>query len=276
MKIPARPFFVVALAMGCFLPGISLSAPAAKAGSPAADDPPRPIPPVKSAPLREVRSIALPGGSMHLRQGIIGGFLGGKYRNPGENKSLYQWQGEAAYFYKPWLSGGASFKIIAGEPSDVEQKVQNRYFINLRFHKAWPTLGLYAGPQLGLENLNILTGAPGVDTLAEAIKEPFRNTNASLGLEMGGGWKFSRWVGLTMGSLAEYSLVGRPGTTFGDNLNIRLSPGIAVDLLAFTDNLRKVVPALYLHVEGQVGFLLFERAERNTDQAILMGIGLAF
>ena len=276
MSASARLAFFLALALGCAIPQASPPASAASPASSASGDPPRPIPEVKGNPLREVRSIALPGGSMHLRQGIIGGFLGGKYRNLGENKSLYQWQGEAAFFYKPWMSGGASFKIIAGEPSDTEQKVQNRYFINVRFHKAWPTVGLYAGPQIGLENLNILTGAPGVDTLGEAIKEPFRNTNASLGLEMGGGWKFSRWAGATMGALSEYSLVGRPGTTFGDNLNLRLNPGIAVDVLAFTDNLRKVVPALYLHLEFQMGFLLFERAERNTDQAIIMGVSLAF
>lgn len=240
------------------------------------DGPPRPIPAIGGQVFREVRSIPYPGGAVYLQRGISGAFMGGKYKNLGQDQSLYQWQGEIGYFYLPWLSAGLGFKINAGEPTALEQKVFNRYYINMRFHKPWTRFALYAGPQLGLDNLNVLSGTPPADTLGAVIEEPIRNTNAGLGLEIGAGYKFARWAGFTMGSVAEYSLVGDRNSMFGNDLNLRLIPGLAIDVLAFTDTLRELVPALYINTEVQVGFLLFQRGRHRSDQAFLLGVSLAF
>lgn len=233
---------------------------------------PRPIPAQQGRVMRETRSIPYPAGAIYLARGLTGSFRGGKYQNLGEDQSLYQWQGELGFFYTRWLSAGLAFKINAGEPDSQQQRVFNRYYMHARFHKSWSRFALYAGPQVGVDNLNILTGAPDADSL----QKPFNATNAGLGLETGAGWKVSRWVGLTLGSLAEYSLVGDENTIFGNDLNLRILPGASIDLLAFTDTLRELVPALYMNIEYQTGFLLFQRGRKNNDQAFMVGMGVAF
>jgi hypothetical protein len=231
------------------------------------EDTPRPIPSQKGQVFREIRSIPYPGGALYINRGLAGAFRGGKYQNFGDDQSLYQWQGEIGFFYTPWLSAGLAFKINAGEPSAQEQKVFNRYYLHARFHKPFSRFAIYAGPQIGVDNLNVLAGTDSLDVVS---------TNAGLGLEMGAGWKVSRWAGLTLGSLAEYSLVGDRNTIFGNDLNLRIMPGMTVDLLAFTDTLRELVPALYMSLEYQTGFLLFQRGTKNNDQAFMLGVGLAF
>ena len=238
------------------------------------EDVPKHIPDSTSLDSRAGQSIPYPAGALYIRRGICGAFLGGKHRNMGEQQSLYQWQGEVGYFYTPWFSGGVGFRIKAGEPSDTKQKILNRYFLLTRFHKAWTKTAIYIGPQLGLDNLNVLNGSPtGTDSI---IQVPIRNTNASLGLDIGGGWKFSRWVGLTLGSNLEYSLVGEEGLPNNNSLNIHVNPGLALNILAFTDHLRNLVPAMYVNVEFQAGFLLLEKNRHRNDQAAVLGIGFAF
>jgi hypothetical protein len=226
---------------------------------------------VQADTLREhISSIPLPNGAVHLGKGITGAFMGGKYRNRGDDKSLFQWQGEVGYFYTRYFSAGVGFKITAGEPDTTAQSIRNRYFLNARLHKNWPRACVFIGPQLGLDNLNVLTENP--DTLS--LKKPIENTNAGLGLEVGGGWKVFRWGGLTLGNNLEYSLVGESAS--GSSLNLRVTPGVAIDVLAFTKTLKELVPALYVNVEFQVGYLLLERSSKRHDQAMVLGLGLAF
>lgn len=227
--------------------------------------------PVRSTE-RIIQSIAYPNGALYMSRGITGAFLGGKHKNLGEDQSLYQWQGELGYYYTPYFSGGAGFKITAGEPSDSAQKIFNRYFLNVRLHRAWNKAAVYAGLQLGMGNLNILTGSPS-DSL---IKTPIKNTKPTLGLDLGGGWKFSRYVGLTLGNNLEYSLVDEEGVGVSNALNIHVNPGLALDVLAFTDTMRELVPAFYIYVEFQRGILIFEKENKREDQAGVIGIGLAF
>jgi hypothetical protein len=220
---------------------------------------------------RKLKSIAYPNGALYMRRGITGAFLGGQHKNQGEG-SLYQWQGELGYFYTPYFSGGTGFKITAGEPSDSAQKIFNRYFLNVRLHHAWDAVAIYAGLQLGMGNLNILTSSPS-DSL---IKAPIKNTKPTLGLDLGGGWKFSRYIGFTLGNNIEYSLVDEAGVGTTNALNIHVNPGLALDILAFTDNLNELVPAFYFYFEFQRGFLIFEKGNRRQDQSGVLGVGLAF
>lgn len=223
----------------------------------------------------EGSSIPYPGGALYVERGICGAFLGGKQKNLGERQSLYQWQGELGYFYKPWFSGGVGFRIKAGEPSDLVQKIQNRYFLLTRFHKSWNMLALYLGPQLGLDNLNVLNGNV-TDSLLSAPKRGIKDTDASLGLEMGGGWKANRWIGFTLGSNLEFSLVNQDTLSSKKALDVHINPGLAIDILAFSENFRELVKALYVNVEFQSGFLLFEKTHFRQDWAAVFGIGLAF
>lgn len=238
-------------------------------------DGPYRIPPLDSAFYREVRSIPYPSGSIYVARGITGSFLGGKYQKGGQ-RSLYQWQGDLAFYYTRWFSGGVGFKINAGEPSDTAQRVNNRYFMQARFHLAHRRLAAFLGPQVGLENLNILSGAPDPTRPSKEIRDPIDDTKASLGMEAGLGWKASRWAGLTLGSICEYSFVDETDSEPDDNLNFRLNPGVSVDVLAFTDTLRGLVPALYVNFEFQLGFLILQDKRRNNDQAFIGGVSLAF
>ena len=285
MNAPGRskPGYAIFAAMAlmacavCSLEAAAISPVAAPADS--GDDPddaPKRPPQSDGPAIRVVRSVPYPAGAMHLDRGITGAFLGGKHQNMGEQQSLYQWQGEVGYYYQPWFSGAVAFRIKAGEPSDKRQKILNRYFLLMRFHKAWSNTAVYIGPQLGLDNLNVLDGTPNIKDSVSIIRKPIDTTNASLSLDIGGGWKFSRWVGATLGSSLEYSLVGEEGLPHNNSLNIHVSPGIAVDVLAFTESFRELVPALYINVEFQVGFLLLEKNRHRHDQAAILGIGLAF
>ncbi len=222
----------------------------------------------------EVRSVPYPSGALYVRRGLCGAFLGGQHQNLGDSLSLYQWQGEATYYYTPWFSGGVGFRIRAGEPSAEKQIILNRYFLLLRFNKDLKRAAIYIGPQLGLNNLNVLNGKPkGVATIVDSA---IGGTGASLGLDIGGGWKFSRWISATLGTNLEYSLVGVEGRANNNSLNINVNPGIAIDILTFTNSLRKLVPALYVNIEYQVGFLLLEKNRHRNDQAEILGLGLAF
>ena len=66
------------------------------------------------------------------------------------------------------------------------------------------------------------------------------------------------------------------GVGWSNALNIHINPGIALDVLAFTDTLRKLVPALFVNVEFQSGFLIFEKKGKRQDRTGVIGLSLAF
>ena len=258
----------------------SLSAAPASAGSiegPRGDAGEAPVEPLPRLPRDSIRasarrSVPYPNGAMYLSRGITGTFMGGKRRISEEENFLFQWQGELSYFYNDWFSGGVAFRIIAGEPNSDKQKIVNRYYAQARFHKAWSKAALYIGPQIGVGNINILT-----DSLAKQNGlEPIKNTLPTLAIDFGGGWKFSRYVGLTTGSNLEYSMVDEDKDGLSNSLNMHLSPGLALDVLAFTDSLQELVPAFYVYVESQMGFLLSDASGSRRDFAYVIGVGLAF
>lgn len=217
-------------------------------------------------------SVPLPNGNVHLARGLTASFAGGRSRNYGEDQSLFQWQGEVGYLYRPWFSGGFGFRINAGEPSEATQKIKNRYFILSRFYWPHDFWTAYAGLQLGIDNLNIIN-AP-VDSLD--LRDPLRNTNASLALEIGGGWKPLPYAGLTFAHRIEGSLVGTEESDQGGALNFRTLPGVAVDLLQFSESLRESVRAFYLTTEWQFGRLILEKQSFREDFAWIFGFSLAF
>lgn len=231
-------------------------------------------------PWRKVQSIPLPGGTAYLAHGLVGVFAGGKIKDLDESQSLFQWQGELSYFYYPWLSGAAGFRIKAGEPYDTAQKVENRYFIALRAHKAWSRVDIFAGPELGVDNLNLTSSTrPENDSLAkDVLTKTFSNTGAAVGLELGLGWKPWNWFGITYGHRLEYSLANltRESSRASRTFNLRTLPGISVDLLPFLPRLHESVHAFYVFAEYQNGYLLIVDSRRRVESAWLAGATLAF
>jgi|GEM_PF-1447544 len=223
-------------------------------------------------------SIPYPNGGMYLYRGIYGSFAGGRYQasdSAGLRNALFQWQGEVMYFYTDWFSSGMAYKINAGQPSDSSQEVKNRYILVARFHKAWPTAAAFAGFNLGVDDVNISLSRRPNDSTNPLIR-PLQETNASLGLELGGGWKFSRYVGATLGERMDISLVRQNESDRNRALNFKTSPGVALDLLKLAPSLREDVKGLYALAEFQYGQQLLESGTWRRDFAWITGISLAF
>jgi hypothetical protein len=225
-------------------------------------------------------SIPYPNAGMYLYRGIYGSFAGGSSWSTSADSArgeywrdpLFQWQGEVAYFYTHWFSGGFGFRINAGEPSDSAQQVFNRYFLMTRFHRAWPKAAAYAGLSLGVDDVSI--SLTSLDTLN--FKKPLQETNAALGVEAGAGWKFSKYVGATLGQRMDVSLVRQDENHARNTLAFRTQPGFAVDMCKVAPSLRENVKALYLLVELQFGQVLQENGDSRSEFAWITGLSLAF
>lgn len=217
-------------------------------------------------------SLPYPNGTLYVPKGLVGVFGGGQIRDLREDLGLFLWQGEFGFFYKPWLSAGAGFRIKAGEPSDIEQKVENRYFVFTRAHRAWNHVAIYAGPQVGVDNLN-LTSSPDTGT-----HDVFSKTGASLGLEFGLGYKPLPWVGVTFGNRFEYSLANLTSGTRSASrtLNVRGMPGLSFDLLPFLPGLKESVSAFTAFCEYQRAFLFIVDHRQRTESAWMAGGSIAF
>ena len=228
-------------------------------------------------PQRVEVSIPYPSAGMYLYRGIYGSFAGGRYQatdSSGPRDPLFQWQGEIVYYYTDWFSSGMSYKINAGEPSDSSQEVKNRYILVARFHKAWPTAAVFVGLNLGVDDVTVSL-TPSTDTV-NALVEPLKETNASVGVEAGGGWKFSKYVGATLGQRMDVSLVRQNESDRNRALNFRTSPGVALDILKMAPSLREQVKGLYGLFEVQFGQQLLESGTWRRDIAWITGISLAF
>jgi hypothetical protein len=262
--------------LACLGAAVSLPARAASIEGPKGDAGEAPVEPLPKLPLDSIRakpvsSVPYPNGAMYLPRGITGAFMGGKRGLSRDQNFLFQWQGELSYFYTPWFSGGVAFRIIAGEPNSDRQKIINRYYAQARFHKAWEKASVYLGPQIGVGNINILT-----DSLAKQHGlEAFKNTKPTFSLDCGGGWKFSRFVGLTLGSNLEYSMVDEDKNGVTNSMNMHVTPGLAFDVLSVIPSLRSLVPAFYVYGESRMGYLLSEASSRR-EYAYVGGVGLAF
>jgi len=267
-----RAAFLLLSVVGIALPAKAASIEGPKGDAGEAPVEPRPRLPLDSIRAPETRSVPYPNGAIYLAHGITGAFMGGKRGLSRDKNFLFQWQGDLSYFYTPWFSGGMAFRIVAGEPNSDRQKIINRYYAQGRFHKSWENAAVYVGPQIGVGNINILT-----DSIAKQHGlEPIKNTKPTLALDFGGGWKFSRFVGLTFGSNLEYSLAAEDQSGVTNSFNMHVVPGLALDVLTLTPHLRKLVPAFYAYMESQTGFLLSTGSGNRMEYAFVGGLGLAF
>lgn len=224
------------------------------------------------APDRVEVSIPYPNAGMYMYRGIYASFAGGRSQNDAESDPVFQWQGEAQYFYTPWFSGGVGFRINAGAPSDEEQRVDNRYFLLAGFHKAWPRAAGYIGLRAGVDDVNFsLVPSDSLD-----FDDRLSETHAGLGLALGGGWKFSRLWGLTLGQRADVSLVRQNAKNPYRALNLMTQPGLAFDMVRLYPSIENNVKALYLLSELQFGQSLPEKGSTTQSFAWILGMSMAF
>lgn len=274
----ARIPFLVPVLLFLFLPSLSRSA----GGEAVLEPTPLPKAQRPAAKADPLPSIPYPHRSLYVPKGILGGIGFGKYQDIRDDQSQFQWQGEVTFFYLPWLSAGAGGRIIAGEPTSTSQNVANRYFILTRAHLRRGPLAVYAGPQIGFENLNLNlslsgngNGADSTDSLAN-----ISHTNLSLALDAGLGLRLPFGFSFTGGGMLEFNNDG--------NLEGRIYPGIAFDILTLATGMKGLVPGIYLCLEYQLGvailsgkdnrFLLTGDPERNeyTHASLMAGLAIAF
>ncbi len=217
---------------------------------------------------RVENAIAYPSGGLAIKRGLIGTFAGGNHKNAGDLRSLYQWQGELGYYYRPWFSAGSGFKMVAGEPSDSSQLVKSRFFISSRFHKSLGHASGYLGAQLGLDDLNI--------SLVDTLRNTLSNTNAGGKLEFGLGWKIWKSVGITFGHQFEFSFVGEDTSNIENAVNFRTLPGLALDMLPIFPSLNESVKAFQIFTELQFGQLIKAKKSRRQDFVWMLGISAGF
>jgi hypothetical protein len=224
------------------------------------------------APDRVEVSIPYPNAGMYMYRGIYASFAGGQSRNDAESDPLFQWQGEAGYYYTPWFSGGVGFRINAGSPSDESQRVDNRYFLLTSFHKAWPRAAGYAGLRIGVDDVTFSLKSNDTLDLSDRLSEQ----HVGVGVGLGAGWKFSRLWGATLGQRLDASLVRQNAANPYRALNLMTQPGIALDLLRLNPQLENNVKAFYLLSEVQVGQSLSENGDWSQSFAWILGMSIAF
>jgi hypothetical protein len=284
LKTGLKPvWFLAALALaGLATEGRAATPPskttkATKTEGPVKKPPAAPVATVRASRARSVEiSIPYPNAGMYLYRGIYASFTGGGFYAQDSigtswNDALFQWQGEVTYFYTDWFSAGFGFKINAGE-TETGQVVQNRYFLLGRFHKAWPKAAVFAGMNLGVDDVSVSLNSQ--DT-SLPLTEPLAETNAAIGLEMGGGWKFSKYVGATLGQHVDVSLV-KQSQSDRRAITFHTQPGLALDLLRVAPSLRESVKGLYFLTEVQLGWLWLANGETRQDFAWITGLSMAF
>ncbi|MBF0430985.1 MAG: hypothetical protein HQK83_06875 [Fibrobacteria bacterium] len=256
-----------------------------------------------STVIESFEAIPYPGATMYLHKGIAVSIAFGAYKALGgffernslfdwEN-NLFQWQGEGSFFYAPWISGGASAKIIAGEPTENSTLVENRYHIFSRFHYHNQKFAAFAGPLFGLYNLAFSMDTTG--ELPEAIipdpedtedddenlKIPIHGLQSAkldYGAGFGLGYKMLPFSGITAGSQIEHVL--------DTEILLKYSCGLSIDLLFFMPSIKKNVQGFFIQFEWQSAYIVDLRpkstqrqedySQRRQEQVFVFGTGVAF
>jgi len=222
----------------------------------------------------KMSAIPYPNRSLYLEEGIVGslGFglykVNGKYVLDGNSyrpSAVFQWQGEGSYYYKPFISGGVSSKIIAGEPTENSTMVDNRYMTFVRFHHRIHNFAIYAGPTVGLHNLTFE---------ADSIRERQKDIDISIpalryGLEIGLGLRLNKALGLTSGVEIEHSIT--------EEFLHRYSLGVALDILYLWPHIGELANGFFLLFEYKYARVDdHSNLEKENETIFMLGGVVAF
>ncbi len=219
-------------------------------------------------------SIPYPNRSIYLEEGLVGSLGFGLYNVLGEytvkgqtynHSSLFQWQGEGSFYYKPWISGGASSKIVAGEPTRSSAQVDSRYVLFTRLHKRLGPMAFFIGPTLGLHSLEFEADSTSPEDRPIQLSESY----FKYGLEAGGGIRMGRALGLTYGTEVEHSLLRE--------LLIRFNGGFSLSINYLWPQLAKSTKGFFLMWELQYAMLSDSRGpKREREYVLVVGSAVAF
>ncbi|SHI76622.1 hypothetical protein SAMN05720471_10726 [Fibrobacter sp. UWP2] len=192
------------------------------------------------SPAKQVGNIPLPHQSAYTGVGLGVGIGAGIFNPTEDCDCLGIWQDQLEYFYTDWLSAGVDVRFFGGDLDGETNVLYQRYRGNVRFHFPFNSFDLFLAPVFGLENTDIEEirdewdhrenrwWLPGAEVEVDSTRKiddcekMFSLDGFSVGAEMGLGWRFSKFFGLTGSALYEYN--------FSAAQLLTLSPGVAFNL----------------------------------------------
>ena len=222
--------------------------------------------------------IPLPKQSAYTGKGFTVGIGAGAFDPSDECDCMGVWQGQADYFYTPWLSGGLEVRFFGGDMDSDNSLLYSRYRIFGKFHLAFQSLSFYLSPMVGLETTDIseirkdLKGRDDddeedVDTLNEKsnCEKMFSLDGFTVGIEGGAGWSFSKYVGALVAVQYEYS--------FSKAQLLTVTPGLGLNLRNIWGWAQENTNALWITLEGG-GQRYFDRGVTEWANYVILGIVL--
>lgn len=212
------------------------------------------------AVFAEDRNIPLPSQSAYVGKGISVGIGAGIFNPTKDCDCLGVWQGQLEYFYSETISGGIDVRFFGGDLDPDVMVMNQRYRMIAKFHFPFKNLDFYVSPVFGLESTNIETFREEWDNREENWWRPgsdrdndesewdcekmFSLEGFSMGAEIGAGWSFSRFFGITGSSSYEYN--------FARAQLLNLTPGVAFNLREVWPWAKQTLLSVWISVE--VGF----------------------
>ena len=231
-----------------------------------------------------VKDIPLPRQSAYTGRGFAVGLGMGVFDPSDECDCLGVWQGQADYFYTPWLSGGAEVRFFGGEMDSESSILYSRYRLFGKLHLAFSRFSMYLSPLVGLETTDISElrqewrNRSNKDDEAEvnAVKDSTENSTTkcekmfsldgfTAGLEFGMGYAFPKYLGLFGAVHYEHN--------FSRSQLLTLTPGLGFNLRSVWDWANKNTYSLWITLEG-VFQRYFNRGVPDWSKALILGFTL--
>lgn len=205
------------------------------------------------------KNIPLPKQSAYTETGLSVGIGVGIFNPTEDCDCLGVWQGQGEFFYKDWISGGIDVRFFGGDLDAESMILYQRYRLFSRFHFVLTNnFDIYLSPVLGLESTDISEFRKEMnnkkdwreknedlfDTLNQETicKKMFSLDGFSSGLEIGMGWAFSKYVGITSSAQYEYS--------FSKSQLLTLTEGLAFNLRKMSKKDFKNVKSIWITLES--------------------------
>ena len=231
-----------------------------------------------------VSDIPLPKQSAYTGKGFTVGLGMGVFDPSDECDCLGVWQGQADYFYTPWLSGGAEVRFFGGEMDSESSILYSRYRLFGKLHLAFSRFSVYLSPLVGLETTDISElrqewrNRSNKDDEAEVdvakdsteisttkCEKMFSLDGFTAGLELGMGYAFPKYLGLFGAAHYEHN--------FSRSQLLTLTPGLGFNLRSVWDWANKNTYSLWITLEG--GFQrYFNRGVSDWSKSLVLGFTL--
>ena len=230
-------------------------------------------------PQERVSDILLPKQSAYTGKGFTVGIGMGVFDPSAECDCMGVWQGQADYFYTPWLSSGVEVRFFGGDMDSDNSLLYSRYRLFGKFHLAFQRLSFYLSPMIGLETTDIseirknVRGDDGEDSELSAdsldemsnCEKMFSLDGFTVGVEGGAGWAFSKYVGIFAAVQYEYS--------FSKAQLLTVTPGLGFNLRSFWGWAEKNTHALWITLEGG-GQRYYNRDVTEWANYLILGLVL--